>query len=67
MRIEVAVDVSTSSFINVFRRFVCSIGFQTRFIRADNGTNFVGVNNVLKKEALKLVQFPSVWLAKMDE
>ena len=67
VRIEVAADLSTSSFINAFRRFLCSTGFRTRFIRTDNGTNFVGANNVLKKEALKLIQSSSVWQAKMDE
>ena len=27
VRIEVAADLSTSSFINAFRRFLCSTGF----------------------------------------
>ena len=67
VRIEVAVDLSTSSFINAFRRFLCSTGFRTRFIQTDNATNFVGANNVLKKEALKLIQSSSVWQAKMNE
>ena len=60
VRIEVAVDLSTSSFINAFRRFLCFCGFRTRFIRTDNGTNFVGANDLLKKEALKLIQSSSV-------
>ena len=32
VRTEVAVDLSTSSFINAFRRFLCYTGFRTRFI-----------------------------------
>ena len=67
VRIEVTVDLSSSSFIYGLRRFLCSTGFQTRFIRTENGTNFVGANNALKKEALKLIQYSSVKQAKMDE
>ena len=48
--IEVAADLSTSSFMNTFRRFLCSSGFRTRFIRTDNGSNFIGANNLLKAE-----------------
>ena len=67
VRIEVAVDLIVSFFINAFGRFLCFTGFRTRFIRTDNGTNFVGANNMLKKEALKLIQSSSIWQAKMDE
>ena len=50
VRIEVAADLTTSSFMNVFRRFLCSTGFRTKFMRTDNGTNYVGANNLLKTE-----------------
>ena len=50
VRIEIAADLTSSSFINVFRRFLCSAGFRTRYIRTDNGTNYVGANNLLRKE-----------------
>ena len=67
VRIEAAVDLSTTFFINAFRRFLYFASFRIRFIRTDNVTNFVGGNNVLKKEALKLIQSLSVWQAKVDE
>ena len=50
VRVEVAADLSASTFVNVFRRFLCSTGFKTRFMRTDNGTNYVGGNNISKKE-----------------
>ena len=45
-----ADDLTTPSFINVFRRFLCSTGFRTKLMRTDNETNYVGANNLLKKE-----------------
>ena len=53
VRIEVAADLSTSSFINAFRRFLCSTGFRTRFIRTDNGILFIRV--LLKLQILRLL------------
>ena len=50
VRIEVAANLTTSSFMNVFCRFLCSTGFRTKFMRTDNGTNYVGANNLLKRE-----------------
>ena len=50
IRIELAADLSTLSFINTFRIFLCSSGFRTRFIRTDYGSNFIGANNLLKAE-----------------
>ena len=70
VRIEIAPDLSASSFIYVHRRFLCSTGFRTRFIRTDNGTNFVGANNMLKKEraaALQNLGSSSTVQRKMDE
>ena len=70
VRIEVAADLTTSSFMNVFRRFLCSIGFRTKFMRTDNGTNYVGANNLLKREvqmALTTIQGSRDFKSKMDE
>ena len=50
VRIEIAADLTSSSFINAFRRFLCSAGFRTCYIRTDNVTNYVGANNLLRKE-----------------
>ena len=56
VHIEVAVDLSASTFIHVFRRFLCSTGFRTQFLRTDNGTNFVGGINLLKSEVNTALQ-----------
>ena len=69
MQIEVASDLSATSFINVFQRFLCSTGFPTKFIRTDNGTNFTGANNLIRKEvraALRDLQTTTIE-SKMDE
>ena len=69
IRIEVASDLSATSFINVFQRFLCSTGFRTKFIRTDNGTNFTGANNLIRKEvrdALRDLQTTTIE-SKMDE
>ena len=70
VRIEIAADLTASAFINVFRRFLCSTGYKTRFMRTDNGTNFVGANNIMKKKvkaALKAISTASEFKAKMRE
>ena len=70
IRIELVADLTTSAFLNAFRRFLCSTGFRTKFMRTDNGTNYVGANNQLKKEVqTSLAQFQSSNYAqnKMDE
>ena len=41
--------MTTDSFINALRRFVCRRG-SVSSIRCDNGTNFVGAKNELQKE-----------------
>ena len=46
VHLELAADMSTSSFINVLRRFTARRG-QVRKIVCDRGTNFVGAKNVL--------------------
>ena len=50
VRIEIASDLTSSPFINAFRRFLCSAGFRTRHFRTDNGTNYIGGNNLLRKD-----------------
>ncbi|XP_013409149.1 uncharacterized protein LOC106172794 [Lingula anatina] len=42
IHIEVAYSLSTDSFINCYRRFVCRRG-PVRLLGADRGTNFIGV------------------------
>ena len=46
VRVEVAVDLSASTFIYVFRRFLCSTCYRTTYLRTDNGTNYVGANAI---------------------
>ena len=45
---EVAIDLSTSSFINVLRRFVSRRG-PVKHIFSDNGTNFVGCARLMQE------------------
>ena len=70
IRIEVSVNLTASTFINVFQRFLCSTGFHTKFLRTDNGTNFVGANNLLRREikaALKTKYASEELQSKMEE
>jgi len=48
IHLELATDLSTSSFINALRRFVARRGPVQR-IFSDNGTNFVGAEHELKR------------------
>ena len=48
IRIKVSVDLTASTFINVFQMF--STGFCTKILRTSNGTNFVGANNLFRRE-----------------
>ena len=45
--LETVIDLSTDSFINALRRFICIRG-TVKVIRADQGTNFVGASNEFK-------------------
>lgn len=49
VHIEIAPMLCTNSFVNALRRFICRRGSVTK-IYSDNGTNFVGGSNELKKE-----------------
>ena len=49
---EVAIDLSTSSFINVLRRFVSRRG-PVKHIFSDNGTNFVGCARLMQESVKK--------------
>ena len=49
IHLEVTTEMSTDSFINALRRFVCRRG-HVRSIWCDNGTNFTGTRNELQKE-----------------
>ena len=48
VHIEVTIVLDTDSFIQALRRFIARQG-PVRLIRLDNGTNFVGVANELRK------------------
>ena len=48
VHIEVASDLSTDAFLACFRRFI-SIRGKPQQVFSDNGTNFTGANNELKK------------------
>lgn len=48
IHIEMAGSLDTSSCINAIRRFICRRG-QVKYIRSDNGTNFVGAKRELQK------------------
>ena len=48
IHIETINTLTTDSFINAFRRFVCRRG-KVRELRCDRGTNFIGGRNVLEQ------------------
>lgn len=47
VHLELIVDLTTDSFLNVFKRFAGRRGLPEK-IYSDNPTSFVGANNVLK-------------------
>ena len=53
IHLEVASSLDASSFINAYRRFVCVRG-PCRQLRSDQGTNFIGANNELRKALSEL-------------
>ena len=57
VHIEVIESLSSSSFINAFRRFTAIRG-EVRVIRSDQGTNFVGATDDLGIEAVKVQSEP---------
>ena len=52
--LELVQDLTTSSFIQAFIRFINRRGSCTRHIYSDNGTNFQGAQDELKKLSKKL-------------
>lgn len=48
VHLETVPAINTDSFINAIRRFVSRRG-PIRLLRSDNGSNFIGANNELKK------------------
>ena len=55
VHIEVANAMDTDSFIQALRRLIASRG-AAQSIRSDNGTNFLGASNELKKALDKMDQ-----------
>lgn len=53
VHLEVACSLSTDSFINAYRRFVCRRG-SARQIFCDQGTNLVGGSNELREALLQM-------------
>ena len=53
VHIEIAETLDTSSFINAMRRFQARRG-QVKYVRSDNGTNFVGAEHELRKALAEL-------------
>ena len=51
IHIETINTLTTDSFINAFRRFVCRRG-KVRELRCDRGTNFIGGKSILEQEEL---------------
>lgn len=49
IHIEVVSDLTTTAFLAAFKKFTSRRGLCTN-LYSDNGTNFVGANNILKKE-----------------
>ena len=55
IHLEVAHSLEADSFINALRRFICRRG-PVRQIRSDQGTNFIGASNELKKALSEMNQ-----------
>ncbi|XP_018395064.1 PREDICTED: uncharacterized protein LOC108773670 [Cyphomyrmex costatus] len=59
VHLELTTSLSTEAFLQVFRRFIARRG-KPSIIYTDNGTNFVGTRNLLKKiDWEKIKQFSS--------
>lgn len=59
VHIEMLDDLSTDSFINSLRCFI-SLRGNVRILRRDNGTNFVGANNELRRHHQNMVCDPKM-------
>lgn len=53
VHLEVAHTMTTDSFLNAYRRFVCRRG-PVRQLRSDQGTNFVGVKSELDRALVEM-------------
>ena len=53
VRIELIELLKTKAFLNYLKHFLSLTGNNTRHIRNDHATTFVGANNVWSKEAIK--------------
>lgn len=53
VHLEVAHSLTTDSFLNCYRRFVCRRG-PVRVLRCDQGTNFIGAKNELQSALQEL-------------
>lgn len=53
IHLKLVTDLSTPAFLQAFRRFAGRRGIPSNMY-SDNGTNFVGANNLLKKEFAKV-------------
>nr|CAH7736537.1 unnamed protein product [Callosobruchus chinensis] len=58
IHLELTVSLSTDHFLNCLKRFISRRGLCS-VIYSDNGTNFVGANNVLKETYERIRQFAS--------
>ena len=62
---ETANSLDSSSFLNAYRRFIGRRG-PVRHLRSDQGTNFVGCKNELKK-ALSEINQEAIKLKLLEE
>ena len=53
IHLETATSLTTDSFLNAYRRFVCRRG-PVQQLRSDQGTNFVGAKNELEAALLEM-------------
>lgn len=59
MHLEFVGDLSSSSFLNAFKRFINRRGY-CKVMFSDNGTNFVGAEKVLRKKYEECMQHPEL-------
>lgn len=57
MHIDIVEEMSSSSFINAFRRFLAIRG-PVKFIHSDKGSNFIGAAEEMKMNTVKVEEGP---------